>query len=60
MTSASPRSLRREVGYSPYGKLSPHRHCERSEAIQNPFAAGLWICFVARAPRNDGERACPP
>jgi hypothetical protein len=24
-------------------QLSPHRHCERSEAIQNLSAEGLWI-----------------
>ena len=29
------------------------RHCERSEAIQNPYGDSL-DCFVAKAPRNDG------
>jgi hypothetical protein len=32
------------------------RHCERSEAIQ-VCARGKMDCFVARAPRNDGETA---
>jgi len=26
-----------------FGALSPHRRCERSEAIQHPSAAGFWI-----------------
>jgi len=31
------------------------RHCERSEAIQ--LSARCWMdCFVALAPRNDGEQ----
>src|SRR5436190_10715221 len=32
----------------------PHRHCERSEAIQLS-ARGAMDCFVALAPRNDGD-----
>jgi hypothetical protein len=28
-----------------YGEISP-RHCERSEAIQNPTAARLWIASL--------------
>ena len=32
------------------------RHCERSKAIQNPSTERLWICFVARAPRNEARR----
>ncbi|MET4168927.1 hypothetical protein ABIB99_000001 [Bradyrhizobium sp. LA6.1] len=28
------------------GTLSPHRHCERSEAIQNPSAERLWIASL--------------
>ena len=32
------------------------RHCERSEAIQL-CARGKMDCFVASAPRNDGETA---
>ena len=33
---------------------SMHRHCERHPS--NPESrVRLWICFVARAPRNDGE-----
>ena len=35
-------------------RLSP-RHCERSEAIH--LAARRMDCFVANAPRNDGEFA---
>src|SRR6185312_15618452 len=36
-----------------------HRHCERSEAIH--FAAcGDMDCFVAIAPRNDGDSAGVP
>jgi hypothetical protein len=27
-------------------KMSPHRHCERSEAIQNPPLEGLWIASL--------------
>src|SRR5207247_955578 len=34
------------------------RHCERSEAIQQATKQEL-DCFVARAPRNDGERFPP-
>ncbi|OKO88733.1 hypothetical protein AC629_08265 [Bradyrhizobium sp. NAS80.1] len=45
------------------GKVFPHRHCERSEAIQNLFAEAVWIASrsqssgrAARGPlaRNDG------
>jgi hypothetical protein len=34
-----------------------HRHCERSEAIQNACngaVAAMLECFGADAPRNDG------
>jgi hypothetical protein len=34
------------------GSVAQHRHCERSEAIQND--ARRLDCFVADAPRNDG------
>jgi hypothetical protein len=30
-----------------------HRHCERSEAIH--LTTGKLDCFVASAPRNDGN-----
>src|SRR3954447_6785256 len=30
-------------------QLLQHRHCERSEAIQNLSAAADWICFAALA-----------
>jgi len=33
------------------------RHCERSEAIQSGLRGPL-DCFVANAPRNDGDAAC--
>ncbi|SPP91382.1 protein of unknown function [Bradyrhizobium vignae] len=28
------------------------RQLRAGEAIQNPSAEAVWICFVARAPRN--------
>jgi hypothetical protein len=33
------------------------RHCERSEAIHASRAKERMDCFVASAPRNDGERS---
>jgi hypothetical protein len=27
-------------------KIFPHRHCERSEAIQSPSAAAVWIASL--------------
>jgi len=32
--------------------LSPHRHCERSEAIQSLSAAAVWIASLRSQWRN--------
>jgi len=29
-----------------FGALSPHRHCERSEAIQTVAAEGFWFASL--------------
>ena len=39
------------------GHSSRRPHCERSETIEKCIRGGILDCSVARAPRNDGERA---
>jgi len=46
------RGIAAEMGFlaaSRDAQLSPHRHCERSEAIQNLSAEGTLDCFAALA-----------
>ena len=40
-------------------QLLPHRHCERSEAIQNPFAERLWIASLRSQWRSVGDSVAP-
>jgi hypothetical protein len=40
-----------------YAAKAYPRHCERSEAIHASRAKERMDCFVASAPRNDGERS---
>ncbi|MGY4297037.1 fumarylacetoacetate (FAA) hydrolase family protein [Bradyrhizobium sp. i1.4.4] len=39
------RTLRESI-WSTYAELYPHRHCERSEAIQSPCVDSFWIASL--------------